>query len=91
MWRYPKLQRTLRLGRAHSKEVSLNMNIARLESDPFLKAWTKSPAEKRRAHVEALLENLEHRDTESRFTSARRLLYILQGRFYNLDIFISTF
>jgi hypothetical protein len=41
--------------------------------------WTKSPLSKRRAHVEYLLESLEHRDTEIRFTNARRLFYVLQG------------
>lgn len=29
--------------------------------------------------MEVLLEGLEHRDAEFRFTSARRLLYVLQG------------
>jgi hypothetical protein len=29
--------------------------------------------------VELLLESLEHKDVEIRFTNARRLLYILQG------------
>ncbi|KAI9508666.1 hypothetical protein F5148DRAFT_1352615 [Russula earlei] len=43
--------------------------------------WTKSPLQKRRAHVELLLESLEHKDVEIRFTNARRLLYILQGTF----------
>ncbi|KAF4619392.1 hypothetical protein D9613_005524 [Agrocybe pediades] len=43
--------------------------------------WTKAPMSKRRAHVEYLLESLEHRDTETRFTNARRLFYILQGTF----------
>lgn len=43
------------------------------------KEWTKSPIQKRRAHVELLLESLEHKDVEIRFTNARRLLYILQG------------
>ncbi|KAF8270983.1 N1221-domain-containing protein [Lactarius quietus] len=43
--------------------------------------WTKSPPSKRRAHVELLLESLEHKDVEIRFTNARRLLYILQGTF----------
>ncbi|KAN0097672.1 protein of unknown function (DUF3402) domain containing protein [Tylopilus felleus] len=35
----------------------------------------------RKAHVELLLESLEHRDAEIRFTNARRLFYILQGTF----------
>lgn len=46
---------------------------------PLSGEWTKSSIEKRRAHVEYLLESLEHRDTEIRFTNARRLFYVLQG------------
>lgn len=41
--------------------------------------WLKSESQKRKAHVEVLLESLEHRDAEVRFTNARRLFYILQG------------
>lgn len=37
-----------------------------------------SPLE-RRTHVQLLLESLEHKDTEIRFTNARRLFYVLQG------------
>ncbi|KAI0306907.1 N1221-domain-containing protein [Multifurca ochricompacta] len=47
----------------------------------FQGEWTKCPLPKRRAHVELLLESLEHKDVEIRFTNARRLLYILQGTF----------
>ncbi|KAJ3516201.1 hypothetical protein NLJ89_g1274 [Agrocybe chaxingu] len=36
---------------------------------------------KRRAYVDFLLESLEHRDAEIRFTNARRLFYVLQGTF----------
>ncbi|KAF9057415.1 hypothetical protein BJ165DRAFT_1334998 [Panaeolus papilionaceus] len=43
--------------------------------------WTKAPLSARRKHVEFLLESLEHRDAEIRFTNARRLFYILQGTF----------
>ncbi|KIJ70335.1 hypothetical protein HYDPIDRAFT_105043 [Hydnomerulius pinastri MD-312] len=56
-----------------------------------LKAWQGSfPAEwtspettnaQRKAHIEVLLESLEHRDAEIRFTNARRLFYVLQGTF----------
>ncbi|KAG1815329.1 hypothetical protein EV424DRAFT_1114352 [Suillus variegatus] len=45
--------------------------------------WTSpdtTPAQ-RKAHVEILLESLEHRDAEIRFTNARRLFYVLQGTF----------
>ncbi|ETW83843.1 HAM-2, protein required for hyphal anastomosis [Heterobasidion irregulare TC 32-1] len=43
--------------------------------------WIKSSISKRKAHVEFLLERLEHKDAEARFTHARRLLYILQGEY----------
>ncbi|KAG8762882.1 Factor arrest protein 11 [Ceratobasidium sp. 423] len=43
--------------------------------------WTKSSVSDRKAHIELLLESLEHRDAEKRFVNARRLLYILQGTF----------
>ncbi|KAG9092878.1 Factor arrest protein 11 [Ceratobasidium sp. UAMH 11750] len=43
--------------------------------------WTRSSLADRKAHVELLLESLEHRDAEKRFVNARRLLYILQGTF----------
>jgi len=42
--------------------------------------WMKSSFAQRKSHVELLLESLEHRDAEIRFTNARRLFYILQGR-----------
>lgn len=41
--------------------------------------WIDSTFSQRKAHVERLLEGLEHRDAEFRFTNARRLLYVLQG------------
>lgn len=41
--------------------------------------WIESDFARRKAHVERLLEGLEHRDAEFRFTNARRLFYILQG------------
>ncbi|KAJ7591322.1 hypothetical protein C8J56DRAFT_1136597 [Mycena floridula] len=47
----------------------------------FSDEWTKAPLPKRRAHVEFLLEGLEHRDAVIRFTNARRLFYIVQGTF----------
>ena len=45
----------------------------------FIPEWTSSPLSQRKAHVEVLIEGLEHRDAEIRFTNARRLLYVLQG------------
>ncbi|KAF5388442.1 hypothetical protein D9615_000144 [Tricholomella constricta] len=47
----------------------------------FTTDWTKAPISQRKAHVELLLESLEHRDAEIRFTNARRLFYVLQGTF----------
>jgi hypothetical protein len=46
--------------------------------NPFAE-WTKAPLSQRRTHVELLLESLEHRDAEIRFTNARRIFYVLQG------------
>ncbi|KII95814.1 hypothetical protein PLICRDRAFT_98306 [Plicaturopsis crispa FD-325 SS-3] len=43
--------------------------------------WIKCSWPQRKAHVEVLLESLEHRDAEIRFTNARRLFYLLQGTF----------
>ncbi|TFK92199.1 N1221-domain-containing protein [Polyporus arcularius HHB13444] len=43
--------------------------------------WTSSSFAQRKTHVEVLLESLEHRDAEIRFTNARRLFYVLQGTF----------
>ncbi|KAG2013965.1 hypothetical protein CC2G_010822 [Coprinopsis cinerea AmutBmut pab1-1] len=47
----------------------------------FPSEWTKAPLNQRRSHAERLLEGLEHRDAEIRFTNARRLFYVLQGTF----------
>ncbi|KAE9406015.1 hypothetical protein BT96DRAFT_852276 [Gymnopus androsaceus JB14] len=47
----------------------------------FKDEWIKSSLEKRRSHVEYLLEGLEHKDALVRFTNARRLFYIVQGTF----------
>ncbi|EMD40803.1 hypothetical protein CERSUDRAFT_111387 [Gelatoporia subvermispora B] len=43
--------------------------------------WIHSSEAQRKAHIEVLLESLEHRNAEVRFTNARRLLYVLQGTF----------
>jgi len=48
--------------------------------DPVRTEWTRAPLSQRKAHVELLLESLEHRDAEIRFTNARRLFYVLQGQ-----------
>ncbi|KAF5393764.1 hypothetical protein D9757_000267 [Collybiopsis confluens] len=45
----------------------------------FKDEWIKSSLEKRRSHVEYLLEGLEHKDALVRFTNSRRLFYIVQG------------
>ncbi|KAL0949895.1 hypothetical protein HGRIS_009925 [Hohenbuehelia grisea] len=47
----------------------------------FAGEWTKATHAQRKAHVDILLESLEHRDAEVRFTNARRLFYVLQGTF----------
>ncbi|KAI6047109.1 hypothetical protein EDC04DRAFT_2621732 [Pisolithus marmoratus] len=49
----------------------------------FSGEWTspETTVAQKRAHVEVLLEGLEHRDAEIRFTNARRLFYVLQGTF----------
>ncbi|KAJ2933682.1 hypothetical protein H1R20_g3398, partial [Candolleomyces eurysporus] len=47
----------------------------------FPSEWTKASLSQRRTHIEFLLESLEHRDVEIRFTNARRLFYVLQGTF----------
>ncbi|KAL4241945.1 N1221 and DUF3402 domain-containing protein [Abortiporus biennis] len=49
--------------------------------ESFPGKWIESTFTQRKAHVEKLLEGLEHRDAEFRFTNARRLLYVLQGTF----------
>jgi hypothetical protein len=46
--------------------------------------WIRSPLSQRKAHIEILLEGLEHRDAFIRFTNARRLLYVLQGECFIL-------
>ncbi|OCB91552.1 hypothetical protein A7U60_g1178 [Sanghuangporus baumii] len=43
--------------------------------------WIKAPYRKRLAHVNLLLESLEHKDAVIRFTNARRLFYVVQGTF----------
>ncbi len=51
--------------------------------------WMKAGPLERKTHVQLLLESLEHKDTEIRFTNARRLFYVLQGgakrRFSNMQ------
>ncbi|KAI0320873.1 hypothetical protein OF83DRAFT_1168962 [Amylostereum chailletii] len=47
----------------------------------FQGEWIKSSYHQRKVHVELLLEGLEHKDVDIRFTNARRLLYVLQGTF----------
>ncbi|EJU06451.1 hypothetical protein DACRYDRAFT_113154 [Dacryopinax primogenitus] len=45
----------------------------------FSGEWTTASPEVRNAHVQLLLESLEHRNAEKRFINSRRLLYLLQG------------
>ncbi|KAF9452194.1 N1221-domain-containing protein [Macrolepiota fuliginosa MF-IS2] len=49
--------------------------------DSYMPEWMKASSTDRRTHVQLLLESLEHKDGEIRFTNARRLLYVLQGTF----------
>jgi hypothetical protein len=65
-------------------EVRLSLRLA--VSLMYMQEWIKSSPAQRKAHVEVLLESLEHRDAEIRFTNARRLLYILQGALYHASI-----
>lgn len=41
--------------------------------------WTAAGAPERKLYVVSLLENLEHQDSYTRYATARRLLYLLQG------------
>jgi len=41
--------------------------------------WTTASASERKLYVISLLENLEHQDSYTRYATARRLLYLLQG------------
>lgn len=49
-----------------------------LHCDAF-KAWLNATKKEKARHISVLLESLEHKNTEIRFTNARRLFYILQG------------
>lgn len=53
--------------------------------DSYMPDWMKASPAERRTHVQLLLESLEHKDTEIRFTNARRLFYVLQGTFAETD------
>jgi hypothetical protein len=41
--------------------------------------WVTATASAKRAHVEVLLESLEHKDADLRLANIRKLLYIIQG------------
>ncbi|EIW76163.1 N1221-domain-containing protein [Coniophora puteana RWD-64-598 SS2] len=58
-------------------------NLKAWQHGSFPGDWTSpnTTDAQRKVHIEVLLESLEHRDAEVRFTNARRLLYILQGTF----------
>ena len=69
-------------GKGHSREVRYyTKRCVVMHNETFISEldWIKSSSSQRRAHVELILEGLEHRDAEIRFINARRLLYILQG------------
>lgn len=48
----------------------------------------KADLSHRKTHVQLLLESLEHKDTEIRFTNARRLFYVLQGGGHETNCFV---
>ena len=50
-----------------------------IEGVLFGAEWIKTTWAQRKTHVAVLLESLEHRDAEIRFTNARRLFYLMQG------------
>ena len=52
--------------------------------------WIHSSVAQRKAHIEVLLESLEHRNAEIRFTNARRLLYVLQGELIRRTLPLSS-
>ncbi len=41
--------------------------------------WTNTSHDKRAAHLNYLLEGLEHKDVEIRYYSCKRILYLVQG------------
>ncbi len=75
-----KWPRISELGRAAFQRVRPRLHVHQ-SLVKHLTEWIESSFAQRKAHVELLLEGLEHRDAEFRFTNARRLLYILQGAF----------
>ncbi|KXN87927.1 hypothetical protein AN958_07937 [Leucoagaricus sp. SymC.cos] len=58
--------------------------------DSYMPEWMKASPADRKTHVQLLLESLEHKDTEIRFTNARRLFYILQGTIGATGTFAET-
>lgn len=64
------------------------MLLAKLFGSHSLKVteWTQTPSEKRIAHLNYLLEGLEHKDIEVRYYSCKRILYLVQG----IDDFLMT-
>lgn len=81
MSRHLSLARIWRLGRAHFREVIKRIWLIFREYSDSEIEWIKSSYEKRKAHVQLLLESLEHKDGVIRFTNARRLFYVTQGTY----------
>ncbi|KAH7105672.1 hypothetical protein BKA62DRAFT_690518 [Auriculariales sp. MPI-PUGE-AT-0066] len=59
-------------------QVSENLKAFR---GSFSGDWVSATLAQKKAKIEFMLESLEHRDAEIRFTNARSLLYVLQGTF----------
>ena len=79
-WKQANLMKIWGLGRAHFLEVSTNYTPSLANHWIPILEWIRSSYDKRKAHVELLLEGLEHKDAITRFTNARRLFYVLQGK-----------
>ena len=67
-------------GSAYFRVLPTSTPAQRHFTCPLSPEWIESTNTQRKAHVERLLEGIEHRDAEFRFTNARRLLYVLQGK-----------
>ena len=79
MSRCPRWRRIWRHGVDRSQMVSNLVGDRNAMINGTDVEWIRSELKQRKAHVEVLLESLEHRDAEIRFTNARRLFYVLQG------------
>ncbi|CAG8463924.1 2635_t:CDS:2 [Ambispora gerdemannii] len=62
-------------------EISQCLDNQKSFEETFDEPWTKCTISERRTYVEYLLETLELKDPQRRFSSARKILYIAQGTF----------